>query len=114
MILTIWKPSSVPLLTLGDAIASFLDKPDPNTVKNFLVGKHRFRKVKYACFNTLPSWNSVVSGYGQESNAANDALIDKNQVRKAGWDQEVRTSKSEQYRWYHTTSLKRWLLCISL
>ncbi|MCJ1428446.1 hypothetical protein MMC29_006356 [Sticta canariensis] len=114
MILTIWKPSSVPLLTLGDAIASFLDQPDPNTVNNCLAGKHRFRKVKYACFNTLPSWNSVVSGYGQISNAANDALIDRNQVRKAGWDKEIRTSISEQHRWYQTTSLKRWLLCISL
>ena len=114
MILTIWKPASVPLLTLGDAIASFLDQPDPNTVNNCLAGKHRFREMKYACFNTLPSRNSVVSGYEQEPNAENDALIDKNQVRKAGWDKEIKTSKSERYRWYHTTSLKRWLLCISL
>lgn len=114
MILTIWKPSSVPLLTLGDAIASFLDQPDPNTANNCLAGKHRFQRAKYACFNTLPPWNPVVSGYGQNQNAANDGLIDKNQVQKVGWDEEIRTSKPERYRWYHTTSLKRWLLCISL
>ena len=114
MFLTIWNPSWVPLLTLGDAIASFLAQPDPSTVNNCLADKHRFQKVKYACFITLPSWISVVLGYGQETNAANDVLIDKNQLQKAGWDKKIRTSKFEQYRWYHTTSPKRWLLCISL
>ena len=114
MFLTIWNPSWVPLLTLGDAIASFLAQPDPSTVNNCLADKDSFQKVKYACFITLPSWISVVLGYGQETNAANDVLIDKNQLQKAGWDKKIRTSKFEQYRWYHTTSPKRWLLCISL
>lgn len=114
MFLTIWNPSWVPLLTLGDAIASFLDKPDPSTVNNCLADKHYFREVKYACFNTQTSWNSVLFGYRQDTNAANDTLIDKNQVETAGWDKNIRTSKFKQYRWYHTTSPKRWFLCISL
>ena len=114
MILTIWEPSWVPLLTLGDAIASFLDQPDLHTVNNCLAGKHRSQRVKYACFKTLPSCNSVFSGYGQSSDTANERLVDKNQVGKAGWVEEIRTYRPEQYRWYHATSLQRWLLCISL
>lgn len=105
MSLTIWKPSSVPLLTLGDVIASFLDQPDPNTVDNCLASKHRFQGDKYTRLNTLLSRISPFSGYG---------LIDKNQHRSAGWDKAVGRSKLEFYRWYHAASLKRWLLCISL
>ena len=112
MSLTIWKPSSMPLLTLGDVISSFLDQPDPYTEKNCLTNKHRFREDKYARSFTTPS---LVSGYVEHaSNAANDGLIDKNQQRRAGWDRAIRTFKPQRYRWYHAASLKRWLLCISL
>ena len=114
MSLTIWKLSSMPLLTLGDVIASFLDRPDPHTANNCLASKYRFRGPKYACSKILPSSISIFSGHGLDSNAANNRLIDKNQHRQAGWDEEIKTFKPESYRWYHTASLKRWLLCISL
>lgn len=37
-----WKQDSEPLVTLGDAIASFLDRPDVTTEGNCIVGKNRF------------------------------------------------------------------------
>ena len=37
-----WKPNWEPLVTLGDAIASFLDRPDVTTKGNCIVGKARF------------------------------------------------------------------------
>ena len=112
MSLTIWKPSSMPLLTLGDVISSFLDQPDPNTENNCLANKNCFREDKYAHSCTTPS---LISGYVEHaSKAAHDGLIDKNQQRRAGWDRAVRTFKPQRYRWYHAASLKRWLLCISL
>lgn len=55
MSLTIWKPSSMPLLTLGDAVASFLDRPDPDTANNCLASKLRFRRLRHTCFDNLLS-----------------------------------------------------------
>lgn len=93
--LTLWKPSSMPLLTLGDAITSFLDLPDPNTVNNCLAGKYGFNS------DTLPSWMSAV--YGQASiNAAN------------GWDLAISASKPRRYYWFQAATGRRWSLCISL
>lgn len=48
-----WKQDSEPLVTLGDAIASFLDRPDMTTEGNCVVGKTRF--VKNRSWGLLPS-----------------------------------------------------------
>jgi hypothetical protein len=40
MLLTFWKLKEPPLVTVGDAVASFLDKPDPSTVGICLSTKH--------------------------------------------------------------------------
>ena len=39
-----WKQDPEPLVTLGDAIASFLDRPDVTTEGNCIVGKTRFSR----------------------------------------------------------------------
>lgn len=41
-----WKQDPEPLVTLGDAIASFLDRPDVTTRGNCTAGKGRFEKSK--------------------------------------------------------------------
>ena len=111
MSLTIWKPSSTPLLTLGDVIASFLDQPDPNTAKNCLASKYRFQGVKYAFSDSFHTRIFAFFGYAPDSDVG---IIEKNHHQHAGWDEAIRTSNSERYRWYHSTSLMRWLLCTSL
>ena len=46
-----WKKDPEPLVTLGDAIASFLDRPDGTTKGNCIAEKARFKKSK--------SWDSL-------------------------------------------------------
>ena len=41
-----WKQDPEPLVTLGDAIASFMDRPDATTQGNRISGKVRFKKIK--------------------------------------------------------------------
>ena len=47
----VWKRDLEPLVTLGDAIASFMDRPDVTTKGNCIAGKARFEKSK--------SWDSL-------------------------------------------------------
>ena len=42
-----WKQDPEPLVTLGDAIASFLDRPDVKTKRNCMAGRTRFEKSRY-------------------------------------------------------------------
>lgn len=49
----VWKRDPEPLVTLGDAIKSFLNQPDPATEGNCVVGKSRFEKSKV--WGRLPS-----------------------------------------------------------
>ena len=46
-----WKQDPEPLVTLGDAIASFMDRPDVTTIGNCIAGKARFEKST--------SWDSL-------------------------------------------------------
>ena len=54
-----WKQDPEPLVTLGDAIASFLDRPDVTTRGNCIAGKARFEKSK--------SWDSLSRRWDSES-----------------------------------------------
>ena len=42
-----WKQDPEPLVTLGDAIASFLDQPDVTTKNNCIAGRIRFEDSRY-------------------------------------------------------------------
>lgn len=42
-----WKQDPKPLVTLGDAIASFLDRPDVTTKRNCIAGRTRFEGTRY-------------------------------------------------------------------
>ena len=42
-----WQRPLEPLVTVGDAVASFLDKPDRTTKSNCLVTKYRFEKATH-------------------------------------------------------------------
>ena len=46
--LTIWKFQTPTLVTIGDAMASFLDTPDPNTLGMCLATREIFRKGKWS------------------------------------------------------------------
>ena len=54
-----WKQDPEPLVTLGDAIASFMDRPDVTTKGNCIAGKARFEKSK--------SWDSLSRKWNSKS-----------------------------------------------
>ena len=53
MIVTVWKEKSATLVTLGDAISSFLDDPDPTTAGCCLADKSTFTSKKWQLSSTL-------------------------------------------------------------
>ncbi|KAL8645139.1 MAG: hypothetical protein Q9226_007434 [Calogaya cf. arnoldii] len=48
MILMVYRHDATPLITLGDAIASFLDDPDTTTQGNCIATKYTFQKRQWA------------------------------------------------------------------
>ncbi len=47
MLMISWKQDPEPLVTLGDAIASFLDRPDVTTERNCIAGRTKFEATIY-------------------------------------------------------------------
>ena len=47
MTIILWEQELEPLVTLGDAIASFLDRPDVTTKRNCIAGRTRFEHSRY-------------------------------------------------------------------
>lgn len=100
--LVAWMPSSTPLLTLGDAIASFLSERDPTTANNCLVSRYRFQRR-----NSRPFLVSVRSDKARAKISSNVT----SQYQQRGWDEAIRTRKAKSYFWFNAASRGRWLLC---
>ena len=47
MAMIFWKQDPEPLVTLGDAIASFLDRPDVTSERNCIAGRAQFENSRY-------------------------------------------------------------------
>ena len=61
-----WKRPLEPLVTVGDAIASFLDEPDPTTIGSCLSGRVQFEKsssADQAGGRTLRNWGQGMMRY---------------------------------------------------
>lgn len=56
-----WKRPSEPLVTVGDAIASFLDQPDPTTIGMCLAGRDHFGKMS----SPKPASDPGLSNWGE-------------------------------------------------
>lgn len=79
-----WKRPTEPLVTVGDAVASFLDQPDLTTIGNCLAGKERFERAN-------PS--GPIGG------------------RSLGnWGQVTMRCNFEASYWFRAVSMKRWTL----
>lgn len=89
--LVAWMRSSTPLLNLGDAIASFLNKRDPTTANNCLVSRCRFQHSQPR--NSRPYLVSICSDEASTKDASN--IVSRYHQR--GWDEATRTLKTEAY-----------------
>jgi len=49
----VWRKDPEPLVTLGDTVSSFLNRPDPTTAKSCISGKSEFEENRF--------WDSIVS-----------------------------------------------------
>ena len=81
------KPSE-PLVTVGDALASFLDQPDPTTIGMCLAAKSHFEKA------TPPG-------------------SDSGQIFRPWGEEKLRYDFRTSY-WYETVSMRRWTLLLVL
>lgn len=95
-------PSSTPLLTLGDIIASFLTERDPTTANNCLLSRYRFQRRN--------SRSSLACICSDEATAKGSSNINS-QYQKRGWDEVVRARKTKSRFWFNALSRGRWLLC---
>ena len=90
MAFTIWQQKVPTLVTIGDAISSFLDSPDPTTIKNCMMSRADVVRRKWGQKKRFPGDQTKTQG----------PLI-KPWCRK-------------QKRWFSSASAKRWMVCISL
>ncbi|MCJ1281575.1 hypothetical protein MMC26_000895 [Xylographa opegraphella] len=90
MAVTILQQKEPTLVTIGDAISSFLDAPDPTTIKNCMMSRA-----------------DVVRGrWGRQKRFPCEQIRSQSPLRRA-W-----SAKSQ--RWFSAASGRRWLVCISL
>ena len=89
MALTVWKQKTPTLVTIGDAIASFLDSPDSTTVGRCMTTKADVLRGH---------WSKKDISSGQADFVATSATK---------W-------LPKHNRWFSAASVKRWVTCISL
>jgi hypothetical protein len=93
MFLTVWKYKTETLVTVGDAIASFLDKPDPTTEGRCLSSKEDFVRGPWA-WGRRSNWNAV-------------RILSDSPGAPQVWNPSVQ-------RWWRAASLKRWISTMTL
>ncbi|MCJ1376967.1 hypothetical protein MMC17_000057 [Xylographa soralifera] len=90
MAITVWQQKVPTLVTIGDAISSFLNSPDPTTIKNCMMSKADVTRGR---------WRHKKGSPG-------------GQIRTHGALSGVWFPKRK--RWFNAASPKRWIVCISL
>lgn len=118
MVLTLWYHKSQPLVTLGDAISSFLDHPDPATKNMCLANKSSFawRKSDDAAY---AGTNLQDLGKGQvlsdlskkkETETRKSPILEttEEQIRlNRKWESGLKRWQNESYRWFRAATLRR-------
>ena len=98
MITVAWKQDPEPLVTLGDAISSFLDRPDVSTGGNCVAGRTRFEKSRSSPL--LPCrWFPVKK-----------TRLDN----RSSWDLLPTRWITPRMRRFRAASSRRWLVCVNL
>lgn len=97
------KRDSEPLVTLGDAIASFLDEPDPMTRDVCLAGQNHFQYNRCSKQSVeLHGLSNVQVGMASLSKPSNS------------WDMEPIAWVQKRRFWFTTASASRWMVCNAL
>ena len=97
MLLTIRYQKSQPLVTIGDAIESFLQDPDRSTYGMCLASKHNFGNIEKEKSPISPTdrlWHSWLKS-----------------LHEPAWTAEPTEWKACRQWWFSAASPKRWLTC---
>ena len=104
---TLFMLSERPLTTIGDAIASFLERPDVHTRGCCLMEQKQARQIRQNSISRWRLWKSTKPSY----HPANNAFAERLGLGTAVWKQETK-------RWLSAPSKSRWvafgLLYVSL
>ena len=98
-----WKQDSEPLVTLGDAIASFLETPDKFTVGNCITGKESY-SIRRAPRPLLMRKLQESFGRWNERTWETDEF----------WSPLPLVWLGRRKFWFGAASKKRWVLCYGL
>ncbi|KAF6222037.1 hypothetical protein HO133_001123 [Letharia lupina] len=98
MLLTIRNQKSQPLVTLGDAIQSFLQEPDPSTEGMCLASKAHFNDAR-------------MTKVSMSQNRGLRRLWQKTNSNKTQWIDKPMEWSNRRHWWFSSASLKRWLVC---
>ena len=101
MFMTLQKHNTVALITLGDAVQSFLERPDPYT-RGFCV-------YSYPLIRLLMKWDDNQS-------SPLEGLILQRRIKKVDFLQDPRSKqwRPKARRWYVAASNARWLVALLL
>ena len=99
----VWKQDTEPLVTLGDAIASFLSRPDATTIKTCLADKDQFQGPELV--------KRLVDGKVRELRKRRGADL---QEACSTWKARPQFWISEHRNWFSTASKCRWVVCTCL
>lgn len=102
MFLTLWMHDEAAFMTIGDAISSFLENPDPHT-RGFCIFESRLIKL-------LWSWDE-----GKDSMPFS-GFIPGIRFRKMDFIEDPRSRqwRPKVRRWYASAATSRWILCCLL
>ena len=104
MLLVIWRHKGPVLITIGDAIQSFLDKPDPFTKNMCIYSTDKIR--------LLFEWQRDEASYLELSGLS--LLIMKHTPQTFMNDPKRRQWQPKKRYWTSAVPITRWILCIIL
>ena len=87
-----------PLVTIGDAISSFLDSPDPYTAGSCIGGKARFHHHGDSRLEI------------RDNEKASSLFASDNCSETMGWDRQPRIWQAVRHRWHKSATQDRWFM----
>ena len=102
-----WKQDSEPIITVGDAIASFLDRPDPTTSGNCLAGRQCFMNNKTSKWRTRSHLTRLITSRSRSESESGPEI-------SRFWDKGPQIWEPCRRFWFSAASKERWILCNGL
>ena len=104
-----WRQDWEPLVTLGDAIASFLDDPDPTTKGNCLAGKNRFDDNENLRLIAPDDNEKPITAPEQIwSGGTGEEEVDTDEI---DWDSRPTRWAPKRRYWFKSATVGHWILC---